>query len=158
MLIELPIIHTIIINIVFWFIIHMSLSYIMILLPSSYINIKSWIYKDRKWELNGKIYEDIFKIKRWKGLLPDGAALFKKGFRKKQLVSSQKEYLTIFILETCRAELAHWLVILFSPVFFIWNPLWAGFIMIVYALFANLPCIYAQRYNRFRFQRILKDT
>ncbi|MBS1536862.1 MAG: glycosyl-4,4'-diaponeurosporenoate acyltransferase [Bacteroidetes bacterium] len=150
-------IHTIIINIVLWFIIHMSLSYIMILLPSSYINIKSWIYKDRKWELNGKIYEDIFKIKRWKGLLPDGAALFKKGFRKKQLVSSQKEYLTIFILETCRAELAHWLVILFSPVFFIWNPLWAGFIMIVYALFANLPCIYAQRYNRFRFQRILKD-
>jgi glycosyl-4,4'-diaponeurosporenoate acyltransferase len=130
----------------------------MILLPSSYINIKSWIYKDRKWELNGKIYEDIFKIKRWKGLLPDGAALFKKGFRKKQLVSSQKEYLTIFILETCRAELAHWLVILFSPVFFIWNPLWAGFIMIVYALFANLPCIYAQRYNRFRFQRILKDS
>jgi glycosyl-4,4'-diaponeurosporenoate acyltransferase len=156
MIIELPIIWTIIINILLWFIIHMSFAYIITVIPSSYINIKSWIYKNRNWELNGKMYEDTFKIKSWKGLLPDGAALFKKGFRKKRLVSSDKEYLKLFVLETCRAELAHWVVIIFSPVFFIWNPLWAGIIMIIYAFLANLPCIFAQRYNRFRFQRILK--
>jgi len=158
MLIELPIIWTIIINIMLWFIIHMSFAYIITIIPSSYINIKSWIYKNRNWEQNGRFYEKYFKIKSWKGMLPDGAALFKKGFRKKSLVSLDKEYLRQFVLETCRAEFVHWLVILFSPVFFIWNPVWAGIIMIIYALFANLPCIIAQRYNRLRFLRIIQGT
>ena len=133
----------------------MSFAYIITIIPSFYINVKSWIYKNRNWEQNGKIYEDIFKIKSWKGLLPDGAALFKKGFRKKSLVSSDENYLSQFVLETCRAEFVHWLVIIFSPVFFIWNPLWAGIVIIFYAFVANLPCIIAQRYNRERFQRIL---
>jgi glycosyl-4,4'-diaponeurosporenoate acyltransferase len=133
----------------------MSFAYFITIIPSSYINIKSWIYKNRHWEQNGGIYEKYFKIKSWKGLLPDGSALFKKGFRKKTMVSKDKEYLKLFVLETCRAELVHWLVILFSPVFFIWNPCWAGLIMIIYAFLANLPCIIAQRYNRLRFMRIL---
>jgi len=136
----------------------MSFAYIITIIPSSYINIKSWIYKNRNWEQNGRFYEKYFKIKSWKGMLPDGAALFKKGFRKKSLVSLDKEYLRQFVLETCRAEFVHWLVILFSPVFFIWNPVWAGIIMIIYALFANLPCIIAQRYNRLRFLRIIQGT
>lgn len=156
MLIELPIIWTVIINVILWFIIHMSMAYIITMIPSSYINIKSWIYTERNWEQNGKIYDDKFQIKRWKGLLPDGAALFKKGFKKKSMASKDPEYLKRFYLETCRAELAHWLVILFSPIFFIWNPCWAGIVMIVYAFLANLPCIIAQRYNRIRFERILK--
>ena len=155
MLIELPIIWTIIINIMLWFIVHMSFAYIITIIPSSYINIKSWIYKNRKWEQNGRFYETYFKIKSWKGLLPDGAALFKKGFRKKKLVSIDREYLSQFVIETCRAEFVHWLVILFCPVFFIWNPIWAGIIMIIYAFLANFPCIIAQRYNRLRFNRIM---
>jgi glycosyl-4,4'-diaponeurosporenoate acyltransferase len=157
MLIELPIIWTIIINIILWFLIHMSFAYFITIIPSSYINIKSWIYKNRNWEHNGRIYEDIFKIKSWKGLLPDGSALFKKGFRKKSMVSKDMEYFNRFVLETCRAEFVHWLVIIFSPFFFIWNPLWAGIFMIFYAIFANLPCIIAQRFNRIRFQRILDN-
>lgn len=40
--------------------------------------------------------------------------------------------------------------------FFIWNPLWAGFIMIAYAILANLPFILTQRYNRPRLQRLLQ--
>lgn len=156
MLIELPIIWTIIINITLWFIIHMSFAYILTIIPSSSINIKSWIYEQRAIEQNGKFYEDIFKIKRWKDYLPDGAALFQKGFQKKKLLSFENEYMKQFVVETCRGELAHWLVILFSPVFFIWNPLWAGIVMIIYALIVNLPCILAQRYNRIRFQRIIK--
>ena len=87
---------------------------------------------------------------------PNGAALFKKGFRKKRMTSLNKEYLDRFILEVCRAELAHWVVILSSPVFFICNYWWAGFIMIAYAFAANLPCILAQRYNRIRFRMILR--
>jgi glycosyl-4,4'-diaponeurosporenoate acyltransferase len=155
MLIELSIIWTIIINIILWFVIQMSFAYIITIIPANFINTKSRIYQKLRFEKDGKIYENIFKIKSWKDSLPDGAALFKKGFRKKSMVSKDIEYLKRFVIETCRAELAHWLVILFSPVFFIWNPLWAGIIMILYAFLANLPCIIAQRYNRERFLRIL---
>jgi glycosyl-4,4'-diaponeurosporenoate acyltransferase len=59
--------------------------------------------------------------------------------------------------ETCRAELTHWLTLLFAPFFFFWNPLWVGFFMIFYALAENLPLIMAQRYNRARLRRIIKD-
>jgi glycosyl-4,4'-diaponeurosporenoate acyltransferase len=47
-------------------------------------------------------------------------------------------------------------IILFSPLFFLWNPLWVGFLMILYALTENLPMIMAQRYNRYRLRRVLK--
>jgi len=155
MLISLPVVWIIIIDFVGWFIIHMSVAYGITRLPKRYINTSAWLYRQRSWEKRGRIYEKLFQIKRWKGLLPDGAALFKQGFRKKQLASPTREYLQEFILEMCRAELVHWLVILFAPVFFIWNWWWAGIIMIVYALLANMPCIIAQRYNRVRFRRLL---
>ncbi|MEJ2629459.1 MAG: glycosyl-4,4'-diaponeurosporenoate acyltransferase [bacterium] len=155
MLIELPVHWIIIIDVMVWFIVHMSVSYLITLVPKQYINIDAWIYRERKWEDQGRLYEKVFKIKKWKDMLPDGAALFRKGFRKKRLTSVNKEYLHQFILEVCRAESAHWIVILFSPLFFLWNYWWAGIIMILYALIANIPCILAQRYNRIRFKRIL---
>lgn len=156
MLIVLPEIWIIIIDIVLWFIIHMSVAYIATILPLNNLNTNSWLLKERKWEKSGKIYEEIFQIKKWKELLPDGSALFKKGFRKKRMTSSNPEYLQKFIIETGRAEIVHWIVILFSPVFFIWNYPWAGWVMIVYAIIANMPCILAQRYNRARLKKLLK--
>lgn len=155
MLFELPILWTILINIALWFIIHMSMAYIITMIPSNWINVNSIIFTEKKIEKNGKIYENHFKIKSWKELLPDGAALFDKGFKKKRLVSFEESYIRQFVLETCRGELAHWLVIAFSPIFFIWNPMWAGNVMIIYAILANLPCIITQRYNRIRFNKIL---
>jgi glycosyl-4,4'-diaponeurosporenoate acyltransferase len=58
--------------------------------------------------------------------------------------------------ETCRAELTHWLTLLFAPLFFFWNPLWVGFFMIFYASMENFPLIMTQRYNRARLRRIMK--
>ena len=155
MLIELPVLWIIIIDFVLWFIIHMSIAYLATILPDKYINVDSNWFQEKSWENGGLFYEEYFQIKKWKELLPDGSALFKKGFRKKRMTSVNEEYLNKFILEVSRAEMAHWIVILFSPVFFIWNYWWAGLFMIVYAFIANLPCILAQRYNRIRFRRIL---
>lgn len=134
----------------------MSVAYIATILPLNNLNTNSWLLKERKWEKSGKIYEEIFQIKKWKELLPDGSALFKKGFRKKRMTSSNPEYLQKFIIETGRAEIVHWIVILFSPIFFIWNYPWAGWVMIVYAIIANMPCILSQRYNRARLKKLLK--
>lgn len=155
MLIELPVILIILINIILLFIIHIGSAYLLTMLPSKFINTGSWIYKERNWEQSGKVYEKLFKIKSWKGKLPDGAALFSKGFRKKHIRSNDLNYINSFILETCRGELVHWAVIWVSPLFFIWNWWWGGIIIILYALFANIPCIITQRYNRIRFRKIL---
>jgi len=43
------------------------------------------------------------------------------------------------------------------PIFSIWNPLWAGWVMVIYAIAANLPCILAQCYNRSIVRRIARS-
>jgi glycosyl-4,4'-diaponeurosporenoate acyltransferase len=154
MLLHLPTLPTILLDIAAWLIIHMGVSYSMTHIPLRSFDTEFWLYKQRKWEKNGKIYVRIFRLKKWKKRLPDGAALFKKGFKKKHLKALDDVYLDDFIRETCRAELTHWTMLLFSLVFFIWNPWWVGIVMIVYAILVNVPCIIIQRYNRIRLKRV----
>jgi glycosyl-4,4'-diaponeurosporenoate acyltransferase len=154
MLLHLPTLPTILLDIAAWLIIHMGVSYLMTHIPLRSFDTEFWLYKQRKWEKNGKIYVRIFRLKKWKKRLPDGAALFKKGFKKKHLKALDDVYLDDFIRETCRAELTHWIMLLFSLVFFIWNPWWVGIVMIVYAILVNVPCIIIQRYNRIRLKRV----
>ena len=84
------------------------------------------------------------------------AQWFGLGFAKTSLAGLQATYLERFIRETWRGELCHWAALGCTPVFFLWNPLWADLVMVSYALVGNLPCILAQRYNRARFQRLLR--
>ena len=154
MLIHLPTAITVLIDIAAWFVIHMGVSYLMTRRPLSKFNVDSWLFKNRKWERNGAIYDRLFRLQSWKKKLPDGAAMFKQGFEKKELKETNQDYFDAFMKETCRAELTHWIVFLFGPLFFIWNLWWVGIIMIIYAALANMPCIIAQRYNRIRLRRI----
>ena len=147
---------TIIIDIVAWFIIHMSVSYIMSRQPLASFKPDSWLYRQRNWEKNGRIYERLFRLKSWRKKLPDGAAVFKNGFEKKRLKETSQRYLLDFISETCRAELTHWIVLLFGFIFLIWNIWWVGIVMIIYATIVNMPCIITQRYNRIKLRRITK--
>ena len=157
MLIHLQTTITIVIDILAWFIIHLGVSYIMTRQSLTSFNADSWLYRKRKWERNGKIYERFFRLKSWKKKLPDGAAVFKNGFKKKQLKATNEDYLRDFIRETCRAGLTHWIVLLFGTVFLIWNYIWVGILMIMYAAIVNIPCIITQRYNRIRIQRIVRQ-
>ena len=155
-LIDLPAVWTVTIDIIAWFIIHLGVVYIMVRLPVNRFNSTSWLYRERNWERRGTIYQDVFRIKKWKEYLPDGARLLKdRGFPKKKLKERGAEYLSDFVRETCRAELTHWVTVLFAPLFFFWNPFFVGFIMIFYAMAENIPLIMAQRYNRHRMNRIL---
>jgi glycosyl-4,4'-diaponeurosporenoate acyltransferase len=154
MLLHLPTLPAILLDIATWMIIHMGVSYLMTHIPLRSFDTGFWLYKQRKWEKDSKIYVRIFRLKKWKKRLPDGAALFKKGFKKKHLKELDSVYLDDFIRETCRAEFTHWIMFLFSSVFFIWNPWWVGIVMIVYAILVNLPCIIIQRYNRIRLKRV----
>jgi glycosyl-4,4'-diaponeurosporenoate acyltransferase len=158
-LIYLPTFWTIAIDFIAWFIIHLGVVAIMVRMPAKHFNPNHWLYRGRKWEGEGTVYQDIFKIKTWKHHLPDGArVLGRLGFQKKKLNNSSPEYFEAFLTETCRAGLAHWILILFAPFFFLWNPTWVGFFMIFYALLENIPFIIAQRYNRHRFKRLLEQN
>ena len=156
MIFHLPTHITILIDIVAWFVIHVSVSFLMTRRPLASFNTDNWLYRQRSWEKNGRIYERFFRLKSWKKKLPDGAAVFKNGFQKKKLKETSQEYLQEFISETCRAELTHWIVFLFGFIFFIWNIWWVGIVMIMYATIVNIPCVITQRYNRIKLRRIAR--
>jgi glycosyl-4,4'-diaponeurosporenoate acyltransferase len=158
-LIYLPTLWTIVIDFAAWFIIHIGVVAIMVRIPAKHFNPNQWLYRSRKWEGEGNVYQEVFKIKKWKQHLPDGARILGRlGFAKKQLNATSAGYFEAFSIETCRAELTHWIIILFGPFFFLWNRPGVGLFMIFYALLENVPFIIAQRYNRYRFRRLLEQN
>ena len=146
---------TVILDILAWFVIHMAIVLVMVRIPRDRFHPTGFLYRPRPWENEGRFYSKLFWIKHWKSILPDGASWMKdRGFPKKQLASRDMGYLAAFTIETCRAELTHWMTILMAPFFFLWNKQAVGWIMIIYALLENLPLIMAQRYNRCRLMAL----
>lgn len=154
MLIELPVIPLIITNVLGWLVLQSGLAWAATGMPITCFNPAGVLFRSRSFERGGRFYERFFFIKQWKHRLPEGARYLRRGFRKKKLTSRNPQYLQQFCSETCRGEAAHWAQLACAPLFFIWNPPWAGWVMVVYALLANMPCIMAQRYNRIRLLRI----
>jgi glycosyl-4,4'-diaponeurosporenoate acyltransferase len=149
--IEWPILWIILLNAGGWVAIQMSLAWAFTRMPASWFNPPVAFTCER----TGRFYESFFAIKRWKDRLPDAARWFSGGFPKATLSQKNPDYLHRFIRETWRGELCHWVAILCAPVFFLWNPWWSDWIIVAYALAANLPCILVQRYNRVRLGRLL---
>lgn len=155
-IIHFPTFWTILLDFALWFVIHMAVVIGITGLPQGRFRPEAWLYRERPWEEKGKIYQRLFRIRKWKGRLPDGASLMKsRVFPKKVLEAKSDAYFLSFLRETCRAELTHWLIVFFAPFFFLWNPFWVGWVMIGYALAENLPLIVAQRYNRYRLRHVL---
>lgn len=153
----LPTFWNIIIDCIAWFIIHIGVARLAVTIPVESFDPANWLYRNRNWELKGKFYSRYVAIRTWKHLLPDGSSfLGDKGFPKKRLGNKDDEYLGLFLHETCRAEMTHWIILLFGPLFFLWNPTWVGFIMVGYAVVENIPLIMAQRYNRIRLLHVLE--
>ena len=144
----------IVINIIVWLVINLGVGMSTARMQLNSFNPQSWLYRQRIWERGGKTYKVRLKVKKWKRLLPAVAAVVKGGFRKKHLGNADGAYVRRFILETCRAEFTHWVIFLFSLIFFLWNDWWIGLIMVAYGLATNMPCIVTQRYNRMRLERM----
>ncbi|NCB48071.1 MAG: glycosyl-4,4'-diaponeurosporenoate acyltransferase [Clostridia bacterium] len=149
---------TVLLFFIVWPILQVGSALICLYIPDKFFNNNKGIYKTQKFEKNGKIYDDIFKVKKWKHLLPDGGAIYKKkGYAKKKLSDYSTNNLIKFLIESCRAELTHWLPISLFWVFFLFTTPLVGFFMFVYSIIVNLPCIFAQRYNRPRIARLLES-
>jgi glycosyl-4,4'-diaponeurosporenoate acyltransferase len=139
-------------NLLGWPVIQVGLAALFLRLPGQWFAKDGALYQARAWEEDGRFYTRWLQIRRWKRLLPDGAP-WVGGMSKKRLQSRDPRFLETFILETRRAECAHWCMLLCLPLFFLCNPPWARWVMTAYAVAANLPCIVAQRYNRLVLQR-----
>lgn len=151
MLIELPTAWVIILNVGGWPALQLALAWAFTRMPVMWFRP----VPPSSWEDNGRFYERVFAIRRWKDLLPDGAPWFAGGFSKRDLAGTDPGYLQRFLRETRRGELCHWFAAAGVPVFFTWNPWWGDLIIVAYAAAANLPCILTQRYNRARMLRLM---
>ncbi len=154
MLIDLHPVVLVIVNIMAWAVFHLGLAALATALPQRLFKTNGWVCRVRTWERRGEIYQTLFAVRRWKGRLPEGADLLGAGFRKGRLTQRDPGYLREYYHETCRSEICHWWVWLCGWVFFLWNPPWAGWIMVLYATLANMPCIMTQRYNRARLAAV----
>lgn len=141
---------------IIWPILQITMNLICNKINQKYFEKDFLIPKTRKWEENGNVYRQVLKINKWKRFLPDGANVYKKGFQKKHVNNYSSEYFSQFIKETRKAEFSHWLQIIPFWIFMFWSPPFIVFIMFLYAIIVNLPCIIAQRYNRPRLIKIYK--
>ncbi len=103
--------------------------------------------------LNGRFYERVFFVRRWKHLLPDAAPWF-GGIAKARLQSVDPTALGLFAAETRRGECSHWLQLLTISGFILWTPWPVALIIIAWALISNLPCIISLRHTRLRIQHL----
>ena len=137
-----------------WPAIQISISFWMLRLTANMFAREGWLTRPRDWERKGRIYRSVFYTHRWKQYLPDGASWFGKE-SKKRLAGTSPQHLSHLLVETRRAEMAHWFMLACTPVLFLWNPPWACGVLLAAGVLANLPCILVQRYNRARLGPIL---
>lgn len=125
-------------------------------LPLSRLEHDRGLLRLRPFEDDGRWYERVLRIGRWKDRLPEAGAFFEGGMTKRSLPGRSAGGIERFAAETRRAELAHWASFGCLPVCVIWNDLVGVALMAAYGLVFNLPLIAIQRYNRGRTDRILR--
>jgi len=125
------------------------------MLPRKNFDYSSFPYRSFKWERNGDIYRCI-RIQKWKDRVPDMSKYVKTMFAKEIVNTRDPEYTRRLILETCVAELIHYILMLISPVFTQYMPGIYGNIASVLYILGNLPFVMIQRYNRPRLLALME--
>ena len=154
----LPTVWTVIVDSVAWVVIQVGFAFLSKGFSSSLLDHTRWLYRTRPWELGGEIYDKLFRVRSWKSKLPSGGKVVGTGFSMDHIESKELEHLTRWVLETCRSELVHWLAIVPSVLFFVWNPPVAAWLNTLYALLFNLPLVIVQRHNRPRFVESIAEA
>ena len=112
------------------------------------------VTRGREFERGGDFYREDLAINRWKDRLPEAGAIY-GGFKKRSISAGDPDVMERFLLETRRAEHAHWGMAAGWFATLLWNPWWAAGVNATVAASSNLPCIAVQRYNRARLRRAL---
>lgn len=154
MLRDQPLINTLLINLLLGAVWHYATFFLCISMNKSAFDSRRKIYQPHKWEKDGKFYNDVLKINKWKDFLPQHVD--KDGFSKDHLDDLSIEYIDEFIMETCRGEWNHSMNCLFAIVLLFMNDFLIGIILSILLWIGNLPFAIIQRYNRFRLQKLRK--
>lgn len=114
-------------------------------LPRKWFHFDRFPYRTRKWEKDGKLYNNIH-IRRWKGKMPDMSRICPI-MAPKKLAVVRAENVELLIHESCVAELIHVLLI---PTGLGCIGIWESGGVVFFLLWAigNVPFILIQRYNR----------
>jgi glycosyl-4,4'-diaponeurosporenoate acyltransferase len=152
--VHIPIGWTVLLDVAVWGVWSASVGFATHQLPVRVLTRDGWLLRLRPSERDGRLYRAL-RIKRWKDRLPEAGALFAGGFSKRSVRGRDPAFLERFVIETRRAEITHWWVMVAGPFFFLWNPPALAVVMVLYALGANVPCLLVQRYNRARLLRVL---
>ena len=124
-------------------------------LPRSLYDPQRFPYRCYPWEKNGQIYEKLgVKWRKSHGI--DMSKMLKGVFPKQNTMSRDPAHLRRLVLEMCNAELIHWVLTCFSPVFAWLIDGWYGVAIAIGYAISNLGDIMIQRYNRPRILMILK--
>jgi len=116
-------------------------------LPRSFFHPDRAPYAPFRWEDGGRVYRKI-KVHLWKDRLPDMSKISPDMVRKSVSLTGGAEAVARVCVETCVAELVHWVLMLLSFVIYIICPnIWGGIVAVVYGL-SHIPFIIIQRYNR----------
>ncbi|MGK7379179.1 glycosyl-4,4'-diaponeurosporenoate acyltransferase [Planococcus sp. 1R117A] len=154
-LIELPIGWLVLADAAAWTFFQLVISYGATRIPFHWFVRHDRLFRSFRFERNGELWQQLFRIKGWKGHLPDGSMFFPSAYNKQALHGHDSPSLAEFVVESRRAELTHWLVMLPAPLFWLWNPAGAFWMNVAYAFFFNIPFIITQRYNRPRLERLI---
>jgi len=133
------------VDVVYWPVVQLSVSAILVRVPTRRFSSDSWITRARKWERSLVLYRTL-GVPLWKKRLPDAGFLV--GGARKQVNPYSHSDVLRFLSELRRAEVAHWLQLTFAIFCWFWNPIWSAIAMTLYAISTNTPCIAVQRYNR----------
>lgn len=154
MLKEQPFINVLIINLLIGAVWHYASFFLCISISKTAFDPNRKMYMPHKWENNGKFYNDVLKINRWKDFLPQHIG--KDGFSKDHIDDISLEYIDEFIMETCRGEWNHSINCMFTVVLFLINDFFIAILFMIFLFIGNVPFIIIQRYNRFRLQKLRK--
>lgn len=144
-------------NVLGWPAIQVTIAWAILRCPASWFEAQSVVDPYGR-PFERFVYGRVLVVRRWKAFIPDAASWFQRGIPKTLPRRGDRASLTRLVTETRRAEVAHWLMIIPTPVFFLWNPVWADAVMIAYASIANVPCIIVQRSVRERLQAALRRS
>lgn len=138
-----------------WLIWSVFIGFIGHLLPLTFLETDTCLTQLQFWEQDRHWYEKVLRIKLWKDRLPEAGGFFQGGFSKNSIRGGNYAVMSRFLAETRRAEYVHITIWLFWLVTILWTPRWGFLINLVVGTALNLPCLWVQRYNRLRLQRLL---
>ena len=73
--------------------------YVFHRMPARWFGHDNLVTRPRRWERDGRVWDVVFRVRRWKDRVPDAGALFAGGMRKRG-VTRDPEQLERFVLET----------------------------------------------------------